>query len=103
MRNVHDSVENLGRIWASIDELCSPLTEEQWKHPTALPGWSVQDNLSHLVDYESRALGRPGPEHTPTHLGHARNAIGRSSKPYMLAGGLPPILWRPYETRCGAT
>jgi uncharacterized protein (TIGR03083 family) len=73
-------VENLGRIWASIDELCSPLTEEQWKHPTALPGWSVQDNLSHLVDYESRALGRPGPEHTPTHLGHARNAIGRSNE-----------------------
>jgi uncharacterized protein (TIGR03083 family) len=73
-------VENLGRIWASIDALCSPLTEEQWKRSTALPGWSVQDNLSHLVDYESRALGRPGPDHTPPDLGHARNAIGQSNE-----------------------
>ena len=73
-------MENLGRIWASIDELCSSLTEEQWKRPTALPGWSVQDNLSHLVDYESRALGRPGPDHTPPDLGHARNAIGQSNE-----------------------
>ena len=80
MSATHDSVENLGRIWASIDELCSSLTEEQWKRPTALPGWSVQDNVSHLVDYESRALGRPGPEHTPSDLGHARNAIGESNE-----------------------
>jgi uncharacterized protein (TIGR03083 family) len=80
VRAVHDSVENLGRIWASIDALCASLTEEQWKRPTALPGWSVQDNLSHLVDYESRALGRPGPDHTPADLGHARNAIGQSNE-----------------------
>jgi len=80
MSAVHDSVENLGRIWASIEALCSPLTEEQWKQSTALPGWSVQDNLSHLVDYESRALGRPGPDHTPADLGHARNAIGQSNE-----------------------
>ncbi len=80
MRAVHDSVGNLGRIWASIEALCSSLTEAQWKQSTALPGWSVQDNLSHLVDYESRALGRPGPEHTPADLGHARNAIGQSNE-----------------------
>lgn len=80
MPGVHDSVENLGRIWSSIEALCSSLTEEQWKQPTALPGWSVQDNLSHLVDYESRALGRPGPDHTPADLGHTRNAIGQSNE-----------------------
>ena len=80
MSTGHDSVENLGRIWASIDELCAALTEEEWKRPTALPGWSVQDNVSHLVDYESRALGRPGPDHTPADLGHARNALGQSNE-----------------------
>lgn len=77
---MHDSVENLGRTWTSIEALCASLSEEQWKRPTALPGWSVQDNLSHLVDYESRALGRPGPDHTPPDLGHTRNAIGRSNE-----------------------
>jgi uncharacterized protein (TIGR03083 family) len=77
---VRDSVENLARIWASIDELCSPFTEAEWKRPTALPGWSVQDNLSHLVDYESRAVGRPGPDHTPSDVSHTRNAIGEANE-----------------------
>ena len=77
---MRDSVENLARTWASIDDLCSPLTEDEWKRPTALPGWSVQDNLSHLVDYESRAVGRPGPDHTPPDVSHTRNAIGQSNE-----------------------
>jgi uncharacterized protein (TIGR03083 family) len=80
VRTVHDSVENLGRTWSSIEALCSSLTEEEWKHSTALPGWNVQDNLSHLVDYESRAVGRPGPDHTPSDVDHTRNAIGESNE-----------------------
>jgi uncharacterized protein (TIGR03083 family) len=77
---VRESVDNLARIWTSIDELCSSFTEDEWKRPTALPGWSVQDNLSHLVDYESRAIGRPGPDHTPSDVSHTRNAIGQSNE-----------------------
>ena len=43
---------------ASIDgKLCSSLTEGSGSDRRALPGWSVQDNLSHLVDYESRSSG----------------------------------------------
>jgi uncharacterized protein (TIGR03083 family) len=75
-----ESVENLARTWASIDALCEPLTEEEWKRPTALPGWTVQDNVSHLVDYESRAIGRPGPDHTPADLSHTRNPIGEANE-----------------------
>jgi uncharacterized protein (TIGR03083 family) len=77
---VRESVENLDRIWTSIDELCSPFSEDEWKRPTPLPGWSVQDNLSHLVDYESRAVGRPGPDHTPPDVSHTRNPIGESNE-----------------------
>jgi uncharacterized protein (TIGR03083 family) len=73
-------VENLAVTWASIDELCSPLTEADWKRPTALPRWSVQDNLSHLVDYEARAAGRPAPDHAPTDLSHTRNPVGASNE-----------------------
>jgi uncharacterized protein (TIGR03083 family) len=73
-------VENLARTWASVAELCAPLTEEEWKRPTALPGWSVQDNVSHLVDYESRAIGRPAPDHTPADLSHTKNPIGQANE-----------------------
>jgi uncharacterized protein (TIGR03083 family) len=76
----HDSVENLARTWASIEELCASLTEDEWKRATALPGWSVQDNVSHLIDYESRAIGRPAPDHTPTDLSHTKNPIGQSNE-----------------------
>ena len=70
------SVEHLAACWASIDELCASLTEEQWDRPTGCPGWTVQDTLSHLVDYEARALGRPGPEHHAPPLDHVKNPMG---------------------------
>ena len=33
----------------ALTELCAPLTEAQWKTATDCPGWTVQDNMSHLV------------------------------------------------------
>jgi uncharacterized protein (TIGR03083 family) len=75
-----ESVENLARTWASVDALCATLTEDEWKRPTALPGWSVQDNVSHLVDYESHAIGRRAPAHTPADLSHTRNPIGQANE-----------------------
>ena len=45
-----DSVENLAIVWASIDRLCSDLPGSQWELPTGCPGWTVKDQLSHLVD-----------------------------------------------------
>jgi uncharacterized protein (TIGR03083 family) len=67
------SIDNLETTWRSIDSLCSTLSEDDWARPTGCPGWSVQDNLAHLVDYEARALGRPGPGHTPTDVSHTKN------------------------------
>ena len=69
-------VEQLAATWRSIDELCTGLSEDDWKRPTGCPGWSVQDNLSHLIDYESFALGRPRPEHEVGPLPHTKNDMG---------------------------
>jgi uncharacterized protein (TIGR03083 family) len=74
------AVDLLARTWDSVDALCAGLTEEEWKTPTDCPGWSVQDNVSHLIDYESRALGRPGPEHEVGDLPHLKNAMGSSNE-----------------------
>ena len=52
-------VDLMEQVWNSIGSLCSPLTEAQWKTPTDCPGWSVQDQVSHLVGAESRILGNP--------------------------------------------
>ena len=32
---------------------------------TECPGWTVQDNLAHIIGIESTILGRPDPEHEP--------------------------------------
>ncbi len=67
-------------VWQSIASLCASLTEDQWKLPTDCPGWSVQDQLSHLVGAESGILGHPAPPHTPPDADHVKNEIGRKNE-----------------------
>lgn len=75
------SIEHLEATWASILELCAELTEEQWKTATGCPGWTVQDNVAHLVDYEADALGRPRLEATvPEGLDHLKNPLGEANE-----------------------
>ena len=73
-------VDLMEHVWSSIDSLCSPLTESQWKTPTDCPGWSVQDQVSHLVGAESGILGNPGPDHTPQDTSHVKNDVGQSNE-----------------------
>ena len=74
------SIDHLALTWRSIDELCTGLSEEEWKTSTGCPGWTVQDNLAHLVDYEAGALGRTRPDHTVPQLSHLKNALGESNE-----------------------
>jgi uncharacterized protein (TIGR03083 family) len=78
---VSPSIDHLEITWQSILELCADLTEEDWKRPTGCPGWSVQDNVAHLVDYESGALGRPRPEVSlPEARDHLKNPLGEANE-----------------------
>ncbi len=71
-----DLVDNMERIWSSLSALCDSLSQDDWKLPTACPGWSVQDQLSHLAGNESRILGRALPDHTPNQSDHVKNETG---------------------------
>ena len=73
-------VENMESVWRSIDGLCAGLTEAQWKTATDCPGWSVQDQLSHLAGSENRLLGRPMPDHTPQDVSNTRNEVGQNNE-----------------------
>lgn len=74
--NSQQTVDRMQDVWQAIDRFCSGLTEAEWKTPTDCPGWSVQDQLSHLSGSESRLLGRPAPQHTPADLSHVKNESG---------------------------
>ena len=76
----HQLVDNMERVWQAIGRLCADFDEAQWKTTTDCPGWSVQDQISHIVGSESGILGRPEPDHTPADLSHTKNDLGRRNE-----------------------
>ncbi len=67
----------LRREFEAIAELCEGLSEGDWETPTCLPGWTVKDQLSHLIGTESMLEGEAAPEVDVSHLPHVKNDIGR--------------------------
>jgi uncharacterized protein (TIGR03083 family) len=72
------TVAALGEVWASLGDLLASLDDEQWRLPSPLPGWSVQDNVAHIVGTEAMLAGEPGPtvEIDREANSHVRNDIG---------------------------
>jgi uncharacterized protein (TIGR03083 family) len=78
---------------AAIDGLLAELDDEDWRLPTALPGWDVQANVAHVIGTESMLAGIPNPpvDVDPKDLPHVRNDIGAVNEPWVLAlAGLTP-------------
>lgn len=73
-------VDQLEAVWLSIDELGSGLSDAEWAAPTECPGWSVQDNVAHIIGIESMSLGRPAPERDVGAPPHIKNDIGRANE-----------------------
>jgi uncharacterized protein (TIGR03083 family) len=73
-------VANMERVWNSITALCSTFTEREWKTATDCPGWTVQDQIAHMIGSESRLLGLPTPEHTPSDTRHVKNEFGQRNE-----------------------
>jgi uncharacterized protein (TIGR03083 family) len=69
-------VDELEEVWTELDRLCDDFGDEDWSTPTALPGWTVQDCLSHVIGTERMIMGDPAPNVPIDHLDHVRNAFG---------------------------
>ncbi|MEY2580214.1 MAG: hypothetical protein QOE09_63 [Ilumatobacteraceae bacterium] len=70
------TIDKLETIWRSVSALGAGLDEAHWKLPTELAGWTVQDNLAHMIGTE-RMLQGLSPAPTPADVGaHVKNAIG---------------------------
>ena len=72
------TVAGLGEVWSSLSGLLGELSDDEWSLPTPLPGWSVQDNVAHIVGTEAMLAGEPGPslEIDRDANAHVRNDIG---------------------------
>ena len=54
-------IGQLGEVWGSTVEACAGLSPGDWERPTECPGWSVRDQLSHLIGIERSLMGDAAP------------------------------------------
>jgi uncharacterized protein (TIGR03083 family) len=79
-------VDLLDAVWRDITAVCDGLTPEQWNTPTDCPGWTVHDNVAHMIGTERMLLGeQPDVSAVDTDLPHVRNDIGRANESWISA------------------
>jgi uncharacterized protein (TIGR03083 family) len=66
--------------FSALADLSAGLTETQWDTPTCLPGWTVRDNLSHMIGTESMLLQLPAPTVEAATGEHVKNPIGQANE-----------------------
>lgn len=77
-------VTHLEQVWTSMASLGDQLSEEEWKTPTDVPGWTVQDNLTHITAIEWMILGEPMPDvQVPEGLEHIKNDAGKNNEVFV--------------------
>ena len=68
-------------VWNDIAALGDGLTDEQWARPTDCPGWSVQDNLAHMIGTELMLGGtQPAADASAGEAAHVKNDIGKANE-----------------------
>ena len=77
------SIQLLRDEFEVITDLASALTDAQWATPTCLPGWTVQDVMSHMVGTEEMLSGLPAPVADLSHLDHVKNPIGAANEAWV--------------------
>jgi uncharacterized protein (TIGR03083 family) len=75
-------VAHLVAVWSSVDGLLAGLDDKDWDRPTDCPGWSVRDQVSHLIGTESRLLGRPSPPPVDQ-ASHVHNPLGLANEAWV--------------------
>jgi uncharacterized protein (TIGR03083 family) len=79
------AVDQLAEVWNSLRAACQGLRPVQWDEPTDCPGWTVRDNLSHLVGIERMLLGEPSPPPLDRYPAHVRNPLGELNEAWVAA------------------
>jgi uncharacterized protein (TIGR03083 family) len=74
----------LSDVWDDVASLCGELDDAQWKQPTDLPGWSVQDNVAHMIGTEMMLLGENAPLADIGHAPYVRNDIGKFNEQWVV-------------------
>lgn len=99
-----DTIDKMQLVFESVTEFGATLTEEQWATASQLPGWTVKDNLSHMVGTEAFMLGDPPITHKAPAVDWTHNPIGEANENEVdmrrpLAGAQVYAEWNDVTTR----
>lgn len=75
-----DLIDKLEHTWSATSEFCATLSESDWKTPSQLPGWTVQDLLSHMVGTERALEGLGSTAHKAPTVDYVKNPIGAANE-----------------------
>jgi uncharacterized protein (TIGR03083 family) len=74
----------LRATWDDIASLCAGLTDEEWQRATDCPGWSVKDQVAHMIGTENMLLGvQPPAGGEEGDAPHVRNDIGKFNEQWV--------------------
>jgi uncharacterized protein (TIGR03083 family) len=80
-------IDRLAEVWDDVAAVCDGLDSDAWRAPTECPGWSVHDNVAHMIGTERMLLGEQ-PDATAAAVGdaeHVRNDIGKANEQWIAA------------------
>jgi uncharacterized protein (TIGR03083 family) len=70
-------------VWGDTASLCADLSDEQWGRPTDCPGWTVQDNVAHMIGTERMLSGEQPDVAAVEGAAHVRNDIGKANEQWI--------------------
>ncbi len=76
-------ISALETVWGSTAGACAGLGAADWDLPTECPGWSVRDQLSHVIGIERTLMGEPAPLTSGPVPAHVRNPIGEMNEAWV--------------------
>jgi uncharacterized protein (TIGR03083 family) len=98
-------VDGLDQTWGALERLLDAEPPAAYDAPTACPGWSVRDVLSHLVGFELMMRGGPVPSHEGPWPAYVHNPIGEINEAFVEANrGRPGAeILEEFRTATGAS
>jgi uncharacterized protein (TIGR03083 family) len=80
-----ETIAGLEEVWSSTAGLLGELSPQGWEAQTACPGWSVRDQVSHIIGTELGLLGTAAPQQPDPMPGHVQNPIGAANEAWVAA------------------
>jgi uncharacterized protein (TIGR03083 family) len=88
--NKEPVIDRMTQVWVSLVAGCDRVSGAQWAMDTDCPGWTVKDQLSHLVGVERMLLGDPAPPPLDEFPDHVTNAFGEMNEAWVAARRVVP-------------